>query len=253
MSCGEYGPGRMAEPLEIVSAIEEVFRGEAKTKPLAGRKALITAGPTHEPIDPVRYIANRSSGKQGYAIARALSALGAEVHLISGPAHLPDPDGINTVRVETAHEMLEACEAVLPADIGVFTAAVADWRVAMGADQKIKKTPNGGPPPLNLAENPDILATVAQRAQNRPALVIGFAAETEHVVEHAKAKRARKGCDWLVANDVSTAAGVMGGDFNTVHLIRETGVEDWPRATKQEVADRLAQLIAAHFGTGATP
>ncbi|RMF09014.1 MAG: bifunctional phosphopantothenoylcysteine decarboxylase/phosphopantothenate synthase, partial [Alphaproteobacteria bacterium] len=203
------------------------------------------AGPTVEAIDPVRYIANRSSGKQGYAIAAALARLGARVTLVSGPTALPAPGGVEVVQVESAREMLAACEAALPADIAVCVAAVSDWRIAEANGQKIKKA--GDPPTLALVENPDILATLSARKADRPALVVGFAAETEKVVEHARAKRARKGCDWIVANDVSPDAGVMGGDNNTVHLITAKGVEDWPTAAKAEIAHRLAQRIASHF------
>ncbi len=241
MACGEYGPGRMAEPLEIVSAIEDHFRPQHQ--PLRGLRALVTAGPTHEPIDPVRYIANRSSGKQGYAIAGALAAGGADVTLVSGPTTLDDPQGVRTIRIETAREMLGACEAALPADIAVLSAAVADWRTDTAADQKMKKVEGGGLPSLHLTENPDILASLARHATARPRLLIGFAAETEKVLEHAEAKRLRKGCDWLVANDVSPDTGVMGGDENTVHLLRGEGVESWPRLSKQAVADRLVATI----------
>jgi phosphopantothenoylcysteine decarboxylase/phosphopantothenate--cysteine ligase len=247
MACGEFGPGRMAEPLEVVAAIEEFFSSETAGKPLAGRKALITAGPTHEPIDPVRYIANRSSGKQGYAIASALAALGADVHLVSGPTNLPNPAGVTTIRVETAREMLAASEATLPSDIGIFTAAVADWRMADESGQKMKKEASKGPPTFLLTENPDILKTLAAPGPKRPELVIGFAAETEKILDHATAKRARKACDWLVANDVSEGTGVMGGDFNTVHLLTATGTESWPHMSKEEVAQRLAAAIANHF------
>ena len=242
MACGEFGPGRMAEPLEIVAAIEGMF-GD---RPLAGRRALVTSGPTHEPIDPVRYIANRSSGKQGHAIAAALAALGAEVTLGSGPTSLPDPAGVKTVRVETAAEMLTACTAALPADVAVCAAAVADWRVADAAANKLKK--GAGPlPTLSLSENPDILKTLSANGPARPALVIGFAAETETVVAHATAKRAKKGCDWIVANDVSPALGTFGGDANAVTLISAAGAEVWPKLSKTEVAQRLARRIADHF------
>ncbi|SDF42577.1 phosphopantothenoylcysteine decarboxylase / phosphopantothenate--cysteine ligase [Thalassobaculum litoreum DSM 18839] len=247
MACGEYGYGRMAEPLEIVAAAEAYFAQAAG--PLAGKKAIVTSGPTHEPIDPVRYIANRSSGKQGHAIARALAALGAEVTLVSGPTREPDPAGVKTVPIESARDMLAACEAALPADIVVCAAAVADWRVASAADQKMKKEA-GALPPLQLTENPDILKTLSQKTDGRPALVIGFAAETEKVVEHATAKRARKGCDWILANDVSPATGTFGGDSNTIHLVTESGTEDWPAMTKTEVGKRLAARIAEHFQTG---
>ncbi|MDF1793055.1 MAG: bifunctional phosphopantothenoylcysteine decarboxylase/phosphopantothenate--cysteine ligase CoaBC [Thalassobaculaceae bacterium] len=244
MACGEYGFGRMAEPLEIVAAAEAYF-AEA-TGPLAGRRAIVTSGPTHEPIDPVRYIANRSSGKQGHAIAAALRALGAEVTLVTGPTREPDPAGVTTVAIESARDMLAACEAALPADIVVCAAAVADWRVATEADQKLKKEA-GGIPALQLTENPDILKTLSQKTEGRPALVIGFAAETETVVEHATAKRTRKGCDWILANDVSPATGTFGGDSNTIHLVTESGSEDWPAMTKTEVGKRLATRIAEHF------
>ncbi len=248
MACGEYGPGRMAEPLEIVSAIEDTMAPARRA--LTGRHVLVTAGPTHEPIDPVRYIANRSSGKQGYAIAAALAGAGARVTLVSGPTNLNDPIGVRTIRIETAREMLVACEAALPADAGIFTAAVADWRTAGAAEQKLKKVEGGGLPSLELTENPDILATVSRHPTLRPGLVIGFAAETEHVLEHARAKRLRKGCDWLIANDVSPENGVMGGDDNTVHLLTDHGTESWPRLSKVEVADRLAAAVAAALGSG---
>jgi len=244
MACGEFGPGRMAEPAEIVAAIEAHFAGNAGV--LAGVKALVTAGPTHEPIDPVRYIANRSSGKQGYAIAAALSALGADTTLVSGPTALASPTRVKLVRVETAHEMFAACEAALPVDVAVCAAAVADWRVDHAANQKIKKT-GTGLPSLSLIENPDILHALSSRKTARPGLVVGFAAETENVVAHAQAKRAKKGCDWIVANDVSPATGVMGGDRNTVHLITAASAEAWPQLAKSEVAARLAQRIAAHL------
>ncbi|MET0606791.1 MAG: phosphopantothenoylcysteine decarboxylase, partial [Beijerinckiaceae bacterium] len=216
-----------------------------KNGPLAGKRFLITSGPTHEPIDPVRYIANRSSGKQGHAIARAAAEAGAEVTLISGPVTIPDPAHVSVVHVESAREMLAAVEKALPADIAVFAAAVADWRAATSAKDKIKKGPSG-PPALALAENPDILATIA-RSRKRPRLVIGFAAETEKVVEHARAKLKKKGCDLIVANDVSPATGVMGGDVNTVHLVSADGVESWPALAKDEVAARLVKKIADAF------
>ncbi len=238
----EFGEGRMAEPMEILAAIEAHFAhvGSAKLK---GRRILVTSGPTHEPIDPVRFIANRSSGKQGHAIAAAAARAGAEVVLVSGPVEIPDPPNVRTIHVESARQMLAAVEQNLPVDAAIFTAAVADWRVADAADQKIKKGPQGTPA-LHLVENPDILATIARHSSARPRLVIGFAAETELVVEHARAKLARKGCDLIVANDVSPAHGVMGGDTNTVHLVSEQGVEDWPTASKAEVARRLAARIA---------
>ena len=239
---GEFGEGRMAEPLEILAAIEARF-GEG-TALLKGRRLLVTSGPTHEPIDPVRYIANRSSGKQGHAIAAAAAAAGAEVVLVSGPVEIADPKGVKVVRVETAAQMLAAVEENLPMDAAVFAAAVADWRVASAAEQKIKKE-GGGTPGLALVENPDILATVSHHHTLRPRLVVGFAAETQNVVAHARAKRERKGCDWIVANDVSPATGIMGGDLNTVHLVSGEGVEDWPSATKTEVARKLVARIAA--------
>jgi phosphopantothenoylcysteine decarboxylase/phosphopantothenate--cysteine ligase len=242
---GETGLGRVAEPLEIVAAIEGFFAGTGRLK---GRRALVTSGPTHEPIDPVRYIANRSSGKQGHAIAAALASLGAETVLVSGPSHEPDPPGVRVVRVETAREMLAACEAALPADVAVCAAAVADWRVADAAGQKIKK--DGAPPALRLAENPDILATLSAAGNRRPRLVIGFAAETQNIVGHAEKKRARKGCDWILANDVSSASGTFGGDSNMIHLVDATGVEAWPILSKRAVAERLARRIAEHLGTG---
>ncbi len=239
----ESGPGRLAEPAEIHAAIEAILAPGAG--PLAGRHALVTSGPTHEPIDPVRYIANRSSGKQGHAIAAALAALGARVTLVAGPVTVADPPGVTTLHVETAREMLAACEGALPADIAVMAAAVADWRVAREASQKLKKEPGAEAPSLAMALNPDILATIARHA-SRPRLVIGFAAETERVVEHAIAKRARKGCDWILANDVS--GDVMGGDANRIHLVTDSGVEDWPELAKAEVATRLAARIAAALG-----
>ena len=248
---GESGLGRMSEPLEIVAAAEALLRptgAPGLSGPLAGRRVLVTSGPTHEPIDPVRVLANRSSGRQGHAIAAAAARAGGEVTLISGPVAIPDPAGVTVVRVETAREMLNAVEAALPADLGVFAAAVADWRVADGAAQKIKKGA-GGPPALTLVENPDILATVA-RGLRRPTLVVGFAAETENVVEHARAKLTRKGADMIVANDVSPATGVMGGDRNTVHIVTHDGVEDWPALSKAEVAERLVSRLAALLGPG---
>ncbi|MBI1212451.1 MAG: bifunctional phosphopantothenoylcysteine decarboxylase/phosphopantothenate--cysteine ligase CoaBC [Alphaproteobacteria bacterium] len=240
----ESGPGRMSEPHEILGAIEAHF---AKTSgALAGVKALVTAGPTHEPIDPVRYIANRSSGKQGYAIAEALSELGAETTLVSGPTSIAPPARAKIVRVETAHEMFAACEAALPVDVAVCAAAVADWRVDHAANQKIKKTASGMPQ-LSLVENPDILHALSTLKAQRPRLVVGFAAETENVVAYAQAKRAKKGCDWIVANDVSPATGIMGGDKNTVHLITASSAEAWPELAKNDVATRLAERIAAHL------
>ena len=238
MACGEFGPGRMAEPLEIVAAIENAL---AMPGPLCGMTALVTAGPTQEPLDPVRFIANRSSGKQGYAIADALARSGAETILVSGPTAIAPPSRVKLLRVETAREMLAACESVLPVDVAVCTAAVADWRPETLANQKIKK--DGIQPSLKLTANPDILQTLSQGAR-RPALVIGFAAETENVVAYAQAKRARKGCDWIVANDVSPATGIMGGEKNTVHLITSTTTENWPEMDKTDVGRRLAARIA---------
>ncbi|EHL97032.1 phosphopantothenoylcysteine decarboxylase/phosphopantothenate--cysteine ligase [Acetobacteraceae bacterium AT-5844] len=238
MAEAESGPGRLSEPAEIFAAIEALLAGGMK---LAGRHLLVTSGPTHEPIDPVRYIANRSSGKQGHAIAAALAALGARVTLVSGPVAIADPPGVNVVKVESARDMLAACEAALPADAVICAAAVADWRTAHEASQKMKKVPGQPPAPLELALNPDILATLSAHAR-RPGLVVGFAAETENVVANAITKRQRKGCDWIVANDVS--GDVMGGAENAVHLVTEKGVEDWPRLPKQEVAARLAARIA---------
>jgi phosphopantothenoylcysteine decarboxylase/phosphopantothenate--cysteine ligase len=244
---GEAGVGRMAEPLEIASAAERLLR-PPQPRPLAGKRVLITAGPTHEPIDPVRYIANRSSGKQGFAIAAAAQAAGADVTLISGPVELGDPTGVSVTRVESAREMLHRVEAALPVDIAIFAAAVADWRVANAGEQKLKKTA-AGMPPLQLIENPDILATISKLQGGRPNLVIGFAAETENLIDNAKAKLARKGCDWIVANDVSPASGVMGGDRNTVHLLTRDGaqinVDSWPVMTKEEVAAALVARVAA--------
>jgi phosphopantothenoylcysteine decarboxylase / phosphopantothenate---cysteine ligase len=244
---GEQGVGRMAEPLEIVTAAEACLAATAAAGPLKGRRVVVTSGPTHEPIDPVRYLANRSSGKQGHAIARAAAAAGAEVVLVTGPVRLPDPPGLRTVKVDTAREMLAAVEAALPADIAVFAAAVADWRVAEAGQHKLKKD-GGGPPGLQLVENPDILRTVASRTQGRPALVIGFAAETDEVIAHAKAKLLRKGCDWIVANDVSPEGGAMGGDDNRVHLVTADGVESWPPQPKGAVARGLVARMAAALG-----
>ncbi|MBM3527429.1 MAG: bifunctional phosphopantothenoylcysteine decarboxylase/phosphopantothenate--cysteine ligase CoaBC [Alphaproteobacteria bacterium] len=239
----EAGEGRMAEPLEIAAAIDALSSG-AGTGALQGKRVLVTSGPTHEPIDPVRYIANRSSGKQGHAIAAAAAAAGADVTLVSGPVNVPDPPRVNVVHVESAREMLAATEAALPADIAIFAAAVADWRTAEARAEKLKKDGRAAPE-LALVENPDILATVAHRKTNRPELVIGFAAETENVIEHAMAKLARKGCDWIVANDVSPETGIMGGDSNTVHLITADGIEHWPPQTKEEVASALIARIAS--------
>lgn len=239
MACGEYGPGRMAEPLEIVAAVAAAM----VAGPLVGKRILVTSGPTHEPIDPVRYIANRSSGAQGTAIARALVALGAEVVFVTGPADVSPPEGVQVVRVETARQMSDAVDAALPVDAGVFVAAVADWRVANASDRKLKKTKDGLPV-LEFAENPDILARVAHMGKGRPDLVVGFAAETNDVVENATAKRLRKGCDWIVANDVSPGTGIMGGSENAVVLISDAGADVWPRMGKAAVAELLAERIA---------
>ena len=239
MACGEYGPGRMSEPMEIVDAIGKAF-GEG---PLSGKHVLVTSGPTHEPIDPVRYIANRSSGAQGTAIGAALAALGADVTFITGPADAPPPAGVKVIKVETAQQMLDAVQGALPADAAVFAAAVADWRVENAGAEKIKKD-GDTIPSISFAENPDILATIAQMTKGRPDLVVGFAAETEKVIDHATAKRARKGCDWIVANDVSPATGIMGGSENDVTIITADGAEDWPRTSKVDVARKLAARIA---------
>lgn len=239
MACGEYGPGRMAEPAAIVDAIGAALGAGS----LAGRHVLVTSGPTHEPIDPVRYIANRSSGAQGTAIAAALRDLGARVTFVTGPADVPPPAGVAVVRVETAQEMAAAVAAALPAEAAVMAAAVADWRVANAAGQKLKKDGSGRPPALEFALNPDILASVSTGPM-RPGLVVGFAAETVDVVAHATAKRLRKGCDWILANDVSPATGIMGGTENAVTLISEAGAEVWPRMSKDAVARRLAARIA---------
>lgn len=237
----EAGEGRMAEPLEIVAAVEAIF--DAGAKPLAGKKIIITSGPTHEPIDPVRYIANRSSGKQGHAIAAALFKLGADVRLVSGPVALPDPAGVTTSHVETAREMRDAVEALLPADAAVFVAAVADWRTENSAGEKIKKVAGEGPPSLRMVENPDILATIGHHAL-RPPLVVGFAAETQDVLKNAQAKLQKKGADFIVANDVSPTGGAMGGDRNRVRIVTKGQIDEWPDMTKDEVAERLAALIA---------
>ncbi len=243
MACNEFGPGRLAEPPAILAAIARLLA--PAPQPLAGTHALVTSGPTHEPIDPVRYLANRSSGKQGHAIAAALASLGARVTLVSGPVAIADPPGVRVVRVETAAAMLAACQAALPATVAVCAAAVADWRMANPAAGKIKKVPGAAPPVLELVPNPDILATLCAPGPARPRLVIGFAAETAELRANAEAKRARKGCDWIVANDVSPETGIMGGDDNAVHLITAEGTEDWPRLPKPEVAARLAARIAA--------
>ncbi len=245
MACGETGPGRMAEPETILEAILALLA----PKPLAGLRAIVTSGPTHEPIDPVRYLANRSSGRQGHAIARALAAAGAEVTLVSGPVALPDPPGVRTVRVGTAREMLEACEAALPADVAVCAAAVCDWRPREVAATKLKKREGDEPPALELVENPDVLKSLARRSENRPRLVVGFAAETGDLLARAREKHRRKGCDWMLANDVGAASGVLGGLRNRVLFLRDAEtVEDWPEMDKQELARRLAAEIARAFG-----
>ncbi|MCZ4256329.1 bifunctional phosphopantothenoylcysteine decarboxylase/phosphopantothenate--cysteine ligase CoaBC [Sulfitobacter sp. G21635-S1] len=243
MACGEFGPGRMAEPLEIVAEIE----ARLADGPLRGKRILVTSGPTHEPIDPVRYIANRSSGAQGAALGRALAALGAHVVFVTGPADVPPPEGVEVIRVQTALQMLEAVQGALPADAAIFAAAVADWRVSSASDRKLKKSKDGLPE-LSFAENPDILKTVSRMPEGRPGLVIGFAAETNDVVDNATAKRARKGCDWILANDVSPETGIMGGDENAVTLISDAGAEVWRRMGKDAVARKLAARIAQALG-----
>ena len=243
MACGEYGPGRLAEPDEIVAAVERFFQSGSR---LEGLRALVTSGPTHEAIDPVRYIANRSSGKQGHAIAQALADLGADTTLVSGPTSLPDPERVRVKHVRSAEEMLAACLDSLPSDVAVCAAAVADWKVAAAANQKLKKG-DEGPPSLTLTANPDILARLAEPGAQRPRLVIGFAAETEKVIEHATAKRQRKGCDWILANDVSAESGTFGGDDNSIHLISADANESWPRMSKRQVAACLAERVATHF------
>ncbi|WP_428542525.1 bifunctional phosphopantothenoylcysteine decarboxylase/phosphopantothenate--cysteine ligase CoaBC [Rhodopila sp.] len=256
MACNEFGPGRLAEPPEILAAIEAVLAGptigaaptSGASAPLAGRHALVTSGPTYEPIDPVRYIANRSSGRQGHAIAAALAQLGARVTLVSGPVSVADPDGVSVVHIESAREMLDACTSALPADIAVFAAAVADWRVTTAAVGKIKKRPGAEPPTLSLVANPDILASIAAAGPERPRLVVGFAAETDDLMANAQSKLARKNADWIVANDVSPSSGIMGGAENAVHLVSASGIETWPRLAKDDVARRLARRIAETFG-----
>jgi phosphopantothenoylcysteine decarboxylase/phosphopantothenate--cysteine ligase len=243
---GERGLGRMAEPLEIAAEASALLTDVPQA--LQGKRVLVTSGPTHEPIDPVRYIANRSSGKQGHAIAAAAAAAGADVALVSGPVSVPDPPGVSVVHVESARDMLDAVESALPADVAIFAAAVADWRVAETGAQKIKKTPGLRAPALTLTENPDILSTVAHRERGRPRLVIGFAAETENVVAHAREKLARKGCDWILANDVSPQTGIMGGDSNTIQLVRAAGVEAWPSQSKEDVARMLIVRVAEELG-----
>lgn len=241
MACGEFGPGRMSEVPEIIDAIAARFGGG----PLAGRHVIVTSGPTHEPIDPVRYIANRSSGAQGTALAQALVSLGARVSFVTGPADVPPPPGVEVIAVQTAQQMAEAVQDALPADAAIFAAAVADWRVDSAAEQKMKKDGSGVLPTLSFVENPDILASVAKMGAGRPRLVVGFAAETEQVEHYATQKRLRKGCDWIVANDVSAASGIMGGTENQVLLISDAGTEAWPRLSKAEVAARLAARVAA--------
>lgn len=251
MACGEFGPGRMAEPLDIVAAVARALAGEttiplptAPLRLLQGRRVVVTSGPTHEPIDPVRYLANRSSGRQGHAIAAAAAAAGAEVVLVSGPVAIPDPKGVTTVHVETGREMLAAVETSLPADLFIAAAAVADWRPEVVAGQKLKKREGAADPVFHLGRNPDILATVAGRTSGRPRLVVGFAAETDHLLDHAAEKLARKGCDVIVANDVGSGSDVMGGAENQVHLVTRDGVEPWPRLDKEEVARRLVARFA---------
>ncbi|OOY16686.1 bifunctional phosphopantothenoylcysteine decarboxylase/phosphopantothenate--cysteine ligase CoaBC [Thioclava sp. DLFJ4-1] len=244
MACGEFGEGRMIEPEAILAAIDTAL----SDGPLKGRHILVTSGPTHEPIDPVRYVANRSSGAQGTAIAAALRDLGATVTFVTGPATVAPPAGVRVIKVETAREMLDAVQTALPAEAAIFAAAVADWRVANAAERKMKKDGTGAPPALEFVENPDILATVSKMGEGRPGLVVGFAAETHDVARFAADKRARKGCDWIVANDVSPATGIMGGTENAVTIIDETGAESWDRMGKQEVARRLAARIAESLG-----
>lgn len=250
LACGETGSGRLADPAEIIQSIADFLEKQDAPKPLAGKRAIVTSGPTHEPIDPVRYIANRSSGKQGHAIAQRLADAGADVTLVSGPVTLPDPTGVRVVRIETARDMLTAVQSALPADIAVCAAAVADWRVADAASQKLKKDGSGIIPDMKLSENPDILATISAPGPARPSLVIGFAAETENVADHGRAKRTRKGCDWILANDVAPATGTFGGDDNEICLITgddATGIETWSRQSKTGVAKQLVARIIDHF------
>ncbi|MEJ2228737.1 MAG: bifunctional phosphopantothenoylcysteine decarboxylase/phosphopantothenate--cysteine ligase CoaBC [Alphaproteobacteria bacterium] len=251
MACNEWGMGRMAEPAEILASAQHLLR-ETQDRSLEGKHIVVTAGPTHEPIDPIRYIANRSSGKQGFAIAAAAASMGARVTLITGPVSLPTPPGVSVVPIRTAREMLVAVEAALPADAAIFAAAVADWRSDATQGKKIKKTSKNRPPALTLIENPDVLATIAKRTRDRPSLVVGFAAETESVLTHAKQKLTAKGCDWIVANDVTAEKGVMGGNNNQVHLVTAKGVEAWPWMHKETVAEALMRRIAEHF-SGAAP
>ncbi|WP_395629913.1 bifunctional phosphopantothenoylcysteine decarboxylase/phosphopantothenate--cysteine ligase CoaBC [Aquidulcibacter sp.] len=246
MACGEYGPGRMAEPDAIAAAVEAYWQKASADKPLKGKRAIVTAGPTLEALDPIRFLSNRSSGKQGYAIAQALAEAGTEVTLVSGPTALNDVPGVTMVRVESARDMLAACQAALPADIFVAVAAVADWRPEAKADVKLKLKGDAKAPAMNLVENPDILATIAKAGSNRPNLVIGFAAETHDVLAYATAKRAKKGCDWVVANDVS--GNVMGGESNQIMLVTADGQQSWPEAPKGQIAERLVAAIATHFG-----
>ena len=245
MACNEHGPGRMSEAEEIAAAIDTMLSG---SKPLAGKKALVTSGPTREALDPVRYISNHSSGKQGHAIATALARLGADVTLVSGPVSLADPAGVKTVHVDSADQMLAVCQAAGQLDVAIFAAAVADWKAAAPSASKIKKKADASPPSLALVPNPDILATLAKAGPKRPALVVGFAAETDDLIANARAKLKSKGCDWIVANDVSPATGTFGGERNTVHLVTNQGVEDWPTLAKDQVAERLAERIAGHLG-----
>jgi len=244
MACGEFGPGRMAEPVAIADAIEAAFAPVSRV--LEGRHVLVTSGPTHEPIDPVRYIANRSSGKQGHAIAAAAARAGAKVTLVSGPVSIPHPVGVTVISVETADEMLRAVQHALPADIAVFCAAVADWRVAAQSGDKLKKS-EAGPPALSLTPNPDILSTIGHLSANRPSLIVGFAAETSNVIDYARGKLDKKACDLIVANDVGGDSGIMGGDMNTVHIVSKDAVDSWPKLSKTEVAERLIALLATKF------
>jgi phosphopantothenoylcysteine decarboxylase/phosphopantothenate--cysteine ligase len=245
MVCGEFGLGRMSEPLDILNGLEKFF---TTNQPLKGKRALVTSGPTFEAIDPVRFIGNRSSGKQGHAIAQALRELGCQTTLVSGPTQQPDPAGVSVVHVETAEEMLSACEAALPIDIAVCAAAVSDWRVGSNVQSKIKKSAGSAPPDLKLTENLDILATISQFGNNRPRLVIGFSAETDNLISNSISKRKHKQCDWIVANDVSPITGIFNGDTNQVHLITSDGIEDWPEMTKLAVGRKLGKRIIAHFG-----
>ncbi len=250
MACGEFGPGRMAEPIAIADAIEAALAPASRL--LKGRHVLVTSGPTHEPIDPVRYIANRSSGKQGHAIAAAAARAGARVTLVSGPVSIPHPVGVTVIPVETATEMLAAVERSLPADIAVFCAAVADWHVASQSGEKLKKT-DAGPPALSLSPNPDILSTIGHLTTNRPSLIVGFAAETSNVIDYARGKLEKKACDLIVANDVGGDSGVMGGEMNTVHIVSKDAIDSWPKLSKVEVAERLIALFATKFAKAGRP